>query len=90
MIEAAVVWPFQKQNGFKFTTAAGPTCLHNGHSPTDRSAWLGVTAVQRPWPLAKAKGFIQVRESLTGIPCLSYHSLPDLNAPRRSTLSDGG
>jgi hypothetical protein len=28
---------------------------------------LGVTAMQRPWPLAKAIGFILVRESLAGI-----------------------
>ena len=30
----------------------------NGHSPTDISIRSGVTVMQRPWPLAKANGFI--------------------------------
>jgi hypothetical protein len=39
----------------------------NGHSPTETSVRSGVTVMQRPWPLAKANGFILVWESLTGI-----------------------
>jgi hypothetical protein len=39
----------------------------NGYSPTDTSVRSGVTVMQRPWPLAKASGYILVWESVTGI-----------------------
>jgi hypothetical protein len=46
----------------------------NGHSPTDTSVRLGVTVMLRPWPLAKAHGYILVWESLTDI--IIYLSSP--------------
>jgi hypothetical protein len=58
---------FQKRNGryvtFRSEAAKNlkrpyPVC--NGHSPTEKIAHSDVTVMYRPWPLAKAKGFILV------------------------------
>jgi hypothetical protein len=59
----------------------------NGHSPTDTSVRPGVTVMYRPWPLAKANGFILVWEYLTGI--ISVVRLLRSYAPRWSDLNEG-
>jgi hypothetical protein len=59
--------------GLNFETAArrlqiyGGYIVCNGHSHKGKGVRLGVTAVQRPWPMVKGNGFILVSECSPGI-----------------------